>query len=709
MVIFEEGTAKPLGSTATDDGANFSIFSENATGVRLEIYRNATDASPAEIINLEKVTDNYWHVFVPGLKPGTLYGYRVDGLYDPPSGHRFNNNKLLIDPYAKALTGHVELVDSVFGYQIGRDDLSFSKSDSGIYVPKAVVIDPEFDWKGSRSPNTNWRDTVIYETHVKGATYRLESIYESLRGKYLGLGSPEMIQYLQDLRITAVELMPIHHSLDDRVLIERGLHNYWGYNTISYFAPDTRFASSSVYGEQVKEFKTMVRNFHNAGIEVILDVVYNHTGEGNRFGPTLSFRGIDNSIYYRLDGKNRRFYNDFTGTGNSLDAREPQVLQLIMDSLRYWVIDMHVDGFRFDLAAALARQLHDVDALSAFFAIIHQDPVISQVKLIAEPWDVGPGGYQVGNFPPGWAEWNGKYRDSVRRFWRGDEGILGELATRLSGSPDLYEVGGRTPHASINYICSHDGFTMYDLVSYERKHNEANGDRNSDGMDENYSMNFGFEGDTDVPVIQALRMKRIKNLFTTLLVSNGVPMILGGDEILRTQRGNNNAYCQDNETSWNDWNLTDQKKEMLEFVRRLITLRRSIPSMTRTDFFTGRYLYGANVKDITWLRPDGQTMQQEDWENPHAKAVGIIVSGMVRRPYGEPEVSPDTMLLFNASNGGVLFNLPEVQSGWELTINSFEELDSFPRNLNSYELTLPPDSSAVLRKRVLPRQQTDSD
>lgn len=700
MVTLGEGTPYPLGSTATEDGVNFSIFSGNATGVKLEIYQNATDVTPVEIVDLEEVTNHSWHVFVSGMKPGTLYGYRVDGPFEPPNGHRFNKKKLLIDPYAKALTGPVTLDDSVFGYVMGRDDISFSKSDSGAYVPKAVVIDPEFDWMGTRSPKTNWRDTVIYETHVKGATYRLESIDETIRGTYLGLGSPEMIQYLQELGISAVELMPIHHSVDDRMLQEKGLYNYWGYNTICYFAPDTRFSSSKAYGDQVKEFKTMIRNFHNAGIEVILDVVYNHTGEGNRYGPTLSFRGIDNSTYYRLDRQNRRYYSDFTGTGNSLDAGEPQVLQLIMDSLRYWIIDMHIDGFRFDLAAALARQLHDVDALSAFFDIIHQDPVISQVKLIAEPWDVGPGGYQVGNFPPGWAEWNGKYRDLVRRFWRGDEGILGELATRLSGSPDLYELGGRKPHSSVNYICSHDGFTMYDLVSYSRKHNEANGSNNTDGMDENYSVNFGFEGDTDDPAVVGMRMKRIKNLFTTLLVSNGVPMILGGDEILRTQHGNNNAYCQDNESSWRDWNLTDRRKEMYEFVKRLIAFRKSIPSLRRSNFFTGTYMYGANVKDITWLRPDGHIMDNGDWENPHSKAMGVTVSGLVRRPYGQLESFPDTMLLFNASGGSVPFKLPVTGTGWELIIDSFEDLGSFPRNLDSNDFIMPPDSSAVLRSRM---------
>ncbi len=707
MSVLGQGTPHPYGATLTEDGVNFSIFSENAASVTLELYRDPYDFIPVETIKMDEVTNFSWHVDVSGLKAGTLYGYRIDGPYEPESGYRFNRNKLLIDPYAKALSGTIKWDDSIFGYSVGREDgdLAISRTDSSEFVPKCVVIDPAFNWRDINPPRTSWRDTIIYETHMKGSTILNERIPKELRGTYLGLGSYQMIEYFQDLGITAVELMPIHHRIDDRFLVERGLRNYWGYNTVSYFAPDIRFSSSHTPGDQVSEFKTMVRNFHNAGIEVILDVVYNHTGEGNHLGPTLNFRGIDNSIYYRLNEESPRFYNDFTGTGNSLNARHPQVLQLIMDSLRYWVTEMHVDGFRFDLAATLARQLHDVDRLSAFFDIIHQDPVLTGTKLIAEPWDVGPGGYQVGNFPIKWAEWNGKYRDTVRRFWRGDEGLLGEFVTRLSGSPDLYEISGRKPHASINYITAHDGFTIYDLVSYAQKHNEANGDNNKDGTDENYSVNFGAEGDTDDVNIQEKRFRRIKNMFITLLSSQGVPMILGGDEMGRTQRGNNNAYCQDNEVSWYNWRPDERKKDLLEFLKVLISLRKSIPSLRRTDFYTGTYKFGGDVKDVLWLRPDGHVMDNGDWSNPSMRCIQILVSGTVRRPYGELEHFPDTIILINASGGNMEFKLPRNDKGWSVMLNSYESPDIMPVALGLFEHTLPEDSTAILMTSPLAEEE----
>lgn len=698
MAVLNEGTPHPYGATLTEQGVNFSVFSENASSVTLELYKNPYDVVPAESINLEEVTNYSWHVEVSGLRPGALYGYRIDGPYEPRSGLRFNRNKLLLDPYAKALSGTIKWNDSIFGYELNnpQSDHVISRSDSSEYMPKCVVVDPEFNWRDVKPPRTSWRDTIIYETHVKGTTCTLESIPKEFRGTYFGLGSYQMIEYFQELGITAVELMPIHHRIDDRALVERGLNNYWGYNTISYFAPDIRFASSQKPGDQVDEFKTMVRNFHNAGIEVILDVVYNHTGEGNHFGPTLSFRGIDNPIYYRLNEFNKRFYNDFTGTGNSLDARHPQVLQLIMDSLRYWVSEMHVDGFRFDLAATLARQLHDVDRLSAFFDTIHQDPVLTGIKLIAEPWDVGPGGYQVGNFPVKWAEWNGKYRDSARKFWKGEDGLIGEFATRLSGSPDLYEISGRKPHASINYIASHDGFTMYDLVSYLKKHNEANGDGNIDGTDENYSVNFGTEGHTEDNAILDRRFRRIKNMFVTLLTSQGVPMILGGDEMGRTQLGNNNAYCQDNEISWFNWNIDGRSEDLLKFVRTLILLRKSIPSLRRSDFYTGTYKYGGRVKDVIWLRPDGHVMHNGDWEDSSAKSIQVLISGIVRNPYGDFEHFPDTLIMINASERMLKFKIPDNEEGWTMMLNSYGLQEQMPYQIREFELDLPEDSTAIL-------------
>ena len=608
------GRSYPLGATWDGQGVNFALFSENATGVDLCLFDSELQDQETHRITLEERTDQVWHVYLPEVRPGQLYGYRVHGPYDPLSGHRFNPAKLLIDPYAKSLTGVVRWSDSMFGYCLGdpEGDLSCDDRNNAANVPKGVVVDQAFSWGGDQRLHIPWEQTVIYEVHVKGMTMRHPEVPEALRGTYAGLASPAIIAYLQSLGITAVELLPVHHFVNDLYLADKGLTNYWGYNSIGYFAPDIRYAAFPGRGEKVDEFKSMVRKLHSAGIEVILDVVYNHTGEGNHFGPTLSFRGIDNVSYYRVSPDNPRYYMDYTGCGNTLNVRHPRTLQLIMDSLRYWVNDMHVDGFRFDLASALARELHDVDRLSAFFDIIHQDPVLSQVKLIAEPWDLGEGGYQVGNFPPGWAEWNGKYRDSVRRYWKGDGGLLGEIAHRWSGSSDLYGESGRQPYASINFVTAHDGLTLHDLVSYDHKHNEANHEGNRDGTDDNQSWNCGVEGPTEDPAIQELRDRQVRNFFATLLLSQGVPMICGGDELGRTQQGNNNAYCQDNELSWVNWNLTRSQLGLLDFVKLLIEIKKTHPVFQRRRFFQGRRVEDSAVKDIAWFGSHGKEMSHED-------------------------------------------------------------------------------------------------
>ncbi|MCK7554326.1 glycogen debranching protein GlgX [Chitinophaga sedimenti] len=543
-MIAYPGQPYPLGATWDGKGVNFALYAECATNVELCLFKTPKDETEYAKIALVERSNHVWHAYLPDVKPGQLYGFRVHGPYEPQNGFRFNANKLLIDPYAKAIAGRIDWHDALFGYEVGHpdEDLSFSELDSAPFIPKSVVVDSAFDWEGDQHPKTPYHKTVIYETHVKGFTKLHPDIPENLRGTYAGIGHEVTIQYLKDLGVTAIELMPVHHFIVDRHLAEQGLTNYWGYNTIGFFAPDVRYSSNGVTGEQVTEFKSMVKALHKAGIEVILDVVYNHTGEGNHFGPTLSYRGIDNAGYYRLT-ENRRYYMDYTGTGNTLNARLPNVLRIIMDSLRYWILEMHVDGFRFDLAATLARELHEVDRLSAFFDIIHQDPVISQVKLIAEPWDIGEGGYQVGKFPPEWAEWNGKYRDCVRDYWRGADSVLGELAERFTGSSDLYKEDYRRPTASINFITAHDGFTLHDLVSYNEKHNEANGEGNNDGESHNRSWNCGAEGPTDDPMINETRARQKRNLLTTLFLSQGVPMLVAGDEISRTQNGNNNAYC----------------------------------------------------------------------------------------------------------------------------------------------------------------------
>jgi isoamylase len=671
------GKPYPLGATWDGEGVNFAIFSEHAQAVELCLFDADDPTRETMRIKMPEQTDYVWHCYLPGIQPGQLYGYRVHGPYLPEYGHRFNPNKLLIDPYAKALSGTIVWSDAMSSYPVGgkAEDLELDSSDSAPGMPKAVVIDSAFDWGDDAHPNTPLHQSVIYEMHVKGFTCQHPGVPEPLRGTYAGLASPEAIDYLKELGVTAVELLPVHQFVDDRVLIDKGLTNYWGYNTIGYFAPDVRYSSSGTQGQQVREFKAMVKTLHAHGIEVILDVVYNHTAEGNHLGPTLSFRGIDNASYYRLVPDAPRFYMDYTGCGNTLNAQHPRVLQLIMDSLRYWVLEMHVDGFRFDLASALARELHEVDRLGSFFDIIHQDPVLSQVKLIAEPWDVGEGGYQVGNFPVLWAEWNGKYRDAVRSFWRGDAVGVGELAFRLTGSSDLYQHNGRRPYASINFITAHDGFTLNDLVSYNEKHNEANGEENRDGENHNISWNCGEEGPSDDPEIVALREKQKRNFLATLLLSQGVPMICGGDERGRTQRGNNNAYCQDNQISWLNWELNERDQRLLNYAKHLIQLRRQHPVLHRRKFFQGREIHGTGVRDICWYQPDGSAMTEEQWVNGAVRALGMLLNGMAMEETDErgDEIKDDVLLLLiNGHDEEQCFKLPgdADQPRWEVLLDT---------------------------------------
>jgi len=675
----QPGAPYPLGATWDGSGVNFALFSENAEHVELCIFDRPYGAQEIARIPLREQTDFVWHVYLPEARPGMLYGYRVYGPYRPEEGLRFNPNKLLLDPYAKAVTGPVQWSEAMFGYDPSADDhggaidLRISTLDSAPGMPKSVVVEPAFSWGDDRRPAIPWHDTIIYELHVKGFTYLNPDLPEELRGTYAGLAHRETIRYLKSLGITAVELMPVHFFVDDWRLVQRGLRNYWGYNTIGFFAPDPRYAAFGP-ATAVAEFKTMVRTLHQAGIEVILDVVYNHTAEGDHLGPTLSFRGIDNQAYYRLMPGDPRRYMDFTGTGNTLNMLHPRTIQLIMDSLRYWITEMHVDGFRFDLASALARELYEVDRLSAFFEIIHQDPVISQVKLIAEPWDLGEGGYQVGNFPVGWAEWNGKYRDNVRRFWRSDPGQIGELGFRLTGSSDLYAHNGRRPYASINFVTCHDGFTLRDLVSYERKHNEANGEDNRDGTDANWSENFGVEGDTEDEGILRARFQQMRNFIATLFVSQGVPMLLHGDEVARTQRGNNNAYCQDNETSWMPWQWDDRQRALLEWTRRVVSLRKRNPVLRRRGFLEGRPAHNGE-KDIAWLREDGRELTDADWADPERRVIGLWLSGaaadLVDRE-GRPITGETLVILLNASKKALAFHLPAVPEGrvWSLVLDS---------------------------------------
>ena len=656
------GNVYPLGSAWNGKGTNFALYSENATGVELCLF----DKDDKETrLSLTEVSNFVWHGYVPGIGPGQRYGYRVHGPYAPNEGHRFNPNKLLIDPYAKAIDSEVGTGPELFSYSwdAPEGDLSFSDLDDAHLVPKSVVIDESFDWGDDKLLRTPWHETVIYETHVKGFTKLHPDIPEELRGTYAGMAHSAAIEHLQRLGITAVELMPIHHFLSQPGhLVDKGLKNYWGYDSINYLAPYSGYSSSGTLGEQVNEFKEMVKALHRAGIEVILDVVYNHTGEGNHNGPTLSLRGIDNSVYYRLVEGDPRYYMDYTGCGNSLNVRHSQVLKLIMDSLRYWVTEMHIDGFRFDLASALARELYEVDSLAAFFDIIHQDPTLAGVKLIAEPWDIGEGGYQVGNFPVLWSEWNGKYRDTVRDFWRGQESGLGEFAYRFTGSPDLYfQQNGRRPNASINFVTAHDGFTLNDLVSYNDKHNEANGENSQDGESHNRSWNCGVEGETDDPQVLQLREQQRRNFLVTLILSQGIPMLLGGDEMGRSQKGNNNGYCQDSEISWFDWELVSGNQDLLDFTRELIYLRRQHPVFRRRKWFQGRAIHGAGISDIAWFNPDGSHMTDEQWEIGYAKSIGVFLDGnQIPSPGPQGQrISDDSFLLFfNAHYETMEFTLP---------------------------------------------------
>ncbi|BBW99736.1 glycogen operon protein GlgX homolog [Mycolicibacterium moriokaense] len=670
------GKAYPLGATYDGTGTNFALFSEAAERVELCLFDDDGSGNLTETrLTLPEVDGFVWHAFVPNIEPGQRYGYRVHGAYDPAAGARCNPNKLLLDPYAKAIEGTFEWNQSLFGYNFGDPD-SRNDDDSAASMPKCVVINPYFDWGVDRPPGHEYADTVIYEAHVKGLTQTHPDIPEQIRGTYAAVAHPVIIEHLKSLGVNAIELMPVHHFVNDSTLIEKGLSNYWGYNTIGFLAPDPKYSSSPNPGGHVQEFKAMVRALHEADIEVILDVVYNHTAEGNHLGPTLSMRGIDNAAYYRLVDDDKRYYMDYTGTGNSLNVGHPHTLQLIMDSLRYWVTEMHVDGFRFDLASTLAREFYDVDRLSAFFELVQQDPTVSQVKLIAEPWDVGPGGYQVGNFPPQWTEWNGKYRDTVRDYWRGEPATLDEFASRLTGSADLYENTARRPVASINFVVAHDGFTLRDLVSYNEKHNEANGEDNNDGESHNRSWNCGVEGPTDDPEINALRARQQRNFLTTLLLSQGVPMIAHGDELGRTQQGNNNVYCQDNELSWIDWASADS--DLIEFTRSVSGLRAAHPVFRRRRFFSGRPVRqrgGEKLPDIAWFAPDGSEMSDEDWESGFAKSIAVYLNGHgipdldVR---GQRVIDDSFVLCFNAHYEPIEFVLPAEQFGtaWVPVINT---------------------------------------
>jgi isoamylase len=697
------GNPYPLGATWDGLGVNFSIFSENATRVELCLFDSPEATRESHRITLPEHTDMVWHGYVPGLRPGRLYGYRVHGPYDPGAGHRFNPHKLLLDPYAKSLGRTVSWGDEMFGYQVGdpAEDLSLDERDNAALAPLGAVVDSSFTWGDDRPPRTPWHQTVIYELHVKGFTHLLPGLSEGERGTYSALASEPAIRHLTSLGVTAVELMPVQHHAYDRYLVDKGLSNYWGYNTLAYFAPGVRY--SALPEDSVREFKMMVRGLHAAGLEVILDVVYNHTAEAGHLGPTLSLRGIDNAAYYRLQPHDRRFYMDFTGCGNTLNMLHPRVLQLIMDSLRYWVLEMHVDGFRFDLASTLARELYDVDKLGAFFDIVHQDPVLSQVKLIAEPWDLGEGGYQVGNFPVLWTEWNGKYRDTVRRFWRGDGGVVSELASRLAGSSDLYEHSGRRPHASINFVTAHDGFTLHDLVSYNEKHNEANLEDNADGESHNLSWNCGSEGPTEDAEIRALRERQKRNFLATLLLSQGVPMIRGGDELGQTQGGNNNAYCQDNEVSWLNWELSEEQQDLLELTRTLIRLRSESPALRRRKFFHGRLLRGSDVKDISWFEPSGAEMNDETWNRDDVHCLGVRVAGDAADELdesGERVIGHTLLLLFNAHHEDVPFRLPSQSRGesWERILDTSEPFTP-PRHFRSgTRYLLEGRSVAVLRR-----------
>ena len=668
------GKPYPQGATWDGEGTNFSIFSEHADGVELCLFDNPSDAEPSHVIELHDRTNLNWHCYLPDVRPGQLYGYRVHGRWEPMQGHRFNANKLLIDPYAKSVAGSIKWNDDVFGYKVGEGDLVMDTRDSAGSMPKCVVVDPAFEWGEDRKPNHEWNRTVIYEAHVKGMTMLHPGVPEHLRGTYLGMAYEPIIDHLLSLGVTAIELLPVHEFTTDRFLVEKELTNYWGYNSIAFLSPSARYATLKSR-HTLNEFKSMVKSFHRAGIEVILDVVYNHTGEGNHMGPTLSLRGVDNKSYYRLMQGDERHYMDFTGTGNSLNMVHSRTMQLIMDSLRYWAVDMHVDGFRFDLAPVLARELHDVNRLGTFFDIIQQDPILSQTKLIAEPWDLGEGGYMVGDFPVGWAEWNGEYRDAVRSFWRGDPGKLPEMASRLSGSSDIFAASGRNTYASINFVTAHDGFTLADVTAYEQKHNEANGEDNQDGHNHNLTRNWGAEGPTELHEVNTMRLQMRKNMMATLIFSQGVRMILGGDEMGRTQQGNNNAYCQDNEISWVDWNLDDDGKELLAFTQQAIDIFRNHAVLRRRAFFTGSPIAGDGVKDLTWIRADGQEMEGDDWANGELRCFGMLIDGQATDEVdhrGHSAKGDTLLMVLNSGEGARQFTVPAMdrRGAWEVLLHT---------------------------------------
>jgi glycogen operon protein len=701
------GRPYPLGATWDGAGVNFALFSEHATKVELCLFDAVDAAKEAQRLPLPEHTDQVWHAYLPDVLPEQLYGYRVQGPYEPAQGHRFNPAKVLLDPYAKAIGRDLKWDDSLFGYKIGdaTADLSRDERDNARFAPLAAVVDTAFTWGDDRQPRTPWHKTLIYEVHVKGYTHLHPEVPEKQRGTYAGLGSDAVIQHLKSLGVTAVELMPVHHHVDDRHLVQKSLTNYWGYNTLAFLAPDLRYTPDRDGRQSVQQFKMMVRALHAAGLEVILDVVYNHTAEGNQLGPTLSMRGIDNASYYRVSPKDPRYYMDFTGCGNTLNMTHPRVLQLIMDSLRYWVLEMHVDGFRFDLASTLARELFEVNKLGAFFDIIHQDPVLSQVKLIAEPWDVGPGGYQVGNFPVLWTEWNGRYRDAVRRFWKGDGGTAGDLATRLSGSSDLYAWSGRLPHASINFITCHDGFTLQDLVSYNNKHNEANGENNQDGANDNNTWNCGAEGPTDDAAIKTLRERQKRNLIATLFCSEGVPMLCCGDELSHTQKGNNNAYCQDNELTWLNWSLNEEQQRFLDFVRQITRIWREQPVFQRRKFFQGRAIRGSDIKDISWFEPSGQEMSDAAWTAGFVKCLGVRLAGDLIGDVderGEGIQGETILLLLNAHHEAIPFTLPatKLEHHWERLFDTADTSGDMPPQEGGRKYPLQGRSVVMLRTVV---------
>ncbi|MEU1970636.1 glycogen debranching protein GlgX [Microbacterium sp. NPDC019599] len=703
------GSAYPLGATYDGNGTNFGLFSEGAERVELCLFGDRGKETRVDLIDVDA---HVWHAYLPNIGPGQRYGYRVHGAYDPASGKRFNASKLLLDPYAKAVEGQVRWNKSVFGYDLDKREAR-NDDDSATSMMKGVVINPFFDWGGDRQPKIPYSESLIYEAHVKGLTQRHPAIPEEIRGTYSAIAHPAIIEHLKKLGVTAIELMPVHQFVNDSTLQDKGLSNYWGYNTIAFLAPQNTYSATGDRGQQVQEFKGMVRALHAAGIEVILDVVYNHTAEGNHLGPTLSMRGIDNAAYYRLERKDKRYYTDYTGTGNSLNVGNPHALQLIMDSLRYWVLEMHVDGFRFDLAAALAREFYDVDRLAAFFELVQQDPVVSQVKLIAEPWDVGPGGYQVGNFPPQWTEWNGKYRDTVRDFWRGEPQALGEFASRLTGSADLYEHSGRRPVASVNFVTAHDGFTMRDLVSYNEKHNDANGEDNKDGESHNRSWNCGVEGPTDDKKVLTLRARQQRNFIATLMLSQGVPMLLHGDELGRTQNGNNNGYAQDSELTWVDWESADLP--LIEFTAALAKLRREHPTFRRQRFFNGRPVRreeGAPVPDIAWARPDGSQMQPEDWDSGFGRAITVFLNGdgiRERDRRGQPIDDLHFVILFNAGDEPIDMFIPDVEfsPSWDLMVDTAGKQAGGDPIKPGSTVMVEAKALVVLREHVEPEVEAD--